>query len=63
MDSTELPQLPVNLPLGGQLPSGFNANESQSFQGFATAIGDIDHALPATAAFVSNMLLSVLIRD
>ncbi|OKL60122.1 hypothetical protein UA08_04673 [Talaromyces atroroseus] len=51
MDSSELPHLPVSLPLGSQLSSGFNANESPAFQGFSTAIGDIDHELPAVPTF------------
>lgn len=45
MESSELP----HLPLGSQLPSGFN-HDVQSFQGFSPA--DIDHSLQAASSFV-----------
>ncbi|KAE8549326.1 hypothetical protein TMatcc_000321 [Talaromyces marneffei ATCC 18224] len=51
MDSSELPHLPNSLGLGSQLPSGFNPQDVQSFQGFSSAIGDIDHNLQAASNF------------
>ena len=53
MESSELPHLPNSLPLGSQLPSGFNPHDVQSFQSFSSAIGDIDHNLQAASNFVS----------
>lgn len=53
MESSELPHLPSGLALGSQLPSGFNPHDVQSFQGFPSAIGDIDHNLQAASSFVS----------
>jgi hypothetical protein len=52
MESSELPHLSHSLALGSQLPSGFNPQDVQSFQGFSSAIGDIDHNLQAASNFV-----------
>lgn len=52
MDGPDLQHIPVNLPLGSQLPPGFDPNDSQPFQTFASAIGDMEHGLPASNAYV-----------
>jgi hypothetical protein len=46
MESSELP----HLPLGSQVPSGFNPHDVPSFQGFSPA--HIDHSLQAASNFV-----------
>jgi hypothetical protein len=50
MDSSGLQDLPGSLSLGSTLPSGFDHNDPQSFQGFSHSI---EHGMPATTAFVS----------
>jgi hypothetical protein len=52
MDGTDLQHLPVNLPLGSQLPPGFEPNDPQAFQSFSTGIGDMDHGISTASTFV-----------
>lgn len=52
MDAPDLQHIPVNLPLGSQLPPGFDPNDSQPFQTFASAIGDMDHGLSTSNTYV-----------
>ncbi|KAL1964710.1 hypothetical protein VTN77DRAFT_6736 [Rasamsonia byssochlamydoides] len=52
MDGSDLQHIPVNLPLGSQLPGGFDPNDSQPFQSFGSAIGDMEHGLSTSNAYV-----------
>jgi hypothetical protein len=52
MDGPDLQHIPVNLPLGSQLSPAFDPNDSQPFQAFSSAIGDIEQGLSTANAFV-----------
>jgi hypothetical protein len=60
MDGTDIQHLPVNLPLGSQLPPGFDPNDPQTFQSFSAAISDMDHGMSTPTVFVRNFRSDII---